>query len=216
MSNRDNKREPWEEPIYDTEQDNSVSRSQKRNSDKKGSEGFITLLVILLLAIMFLIGYIFWQQTRSTESALEKNSKITVQTSSSSKESSNTTKDSTKDSAKQSSDDKKSEDAAAKKAAEEKAAAAKIEAEKKAAEEKALADKKAAEEQQAAQQQQAQQNQPVEQEQNEQNSGNTYTVGAGEGLYRVSVNTGVPIETLKQLNGLTSDSLQSGQVLKIK
>ncbi|MEB6247000.1 N-acetylmuramoyl-L-alanine amidase [Mammaliicoccus sciuri] len=44
----------------------------------------------------------------------------------------------------------------------------------------------------------------------------TYTVVAGDTLWSISQKTGVTVATLKKLNGLTSDVIQIGQVLKLK
>jgi outer membrane protein OmpA-like peptidoglycan-associated protein len=48
------------------------------------------------------------------------------------------------------------------------------------------------------------------------NSADTYTIKEGETLYRVFVNTGVPVEELKRLNGLKSNTVRVGQVLRIR
>lgn len=39
--------EPWEQPIYDTEYDQSSSRSQQRKK-KRGTSKFLIILVVLL------------------------------------------------------------------------------------------------------------------------------------------------------------------------
>ncbi|MDD2331674.1 MAG: LysM peptidoglycan-binding domain-containing protein, partial [Candidatus Cloacimonetes bacterium] len=44
----------------------------------------------------------------------------------------------------------------------------------------------------------------------------THTVKAGDTLYGLSRSNGVSIDKLKELNGLSSDRLSIGQVLKIK
>lgn len=44
---------------------------------------------------------------------------------------------------------------------------------------------------------------------------NTYTVGENEDIYAVAIKWGVSASTLKDLNGLTSDTLKPGQVLKL-
>lgn len=41
----------------------------------------------------------------------------------------------------------------------------------------------------------------------------TYTVGAGDTLYSIGRRFNIPVETLKQYNGLTSNDIQVGQVL---
>lgn len=47
-------------------------------------------------------------------------------------------------------------------------------------------------------------------------TGSFYKVKKGETLYRVYVNTGVPVETLKELNQLSSNTIVPGQKLKLK
>ncbi|PLS38123.1 hypothetical protein CYV26_05210 [Carnobacterium maltaromaticum] len=44
---------------------------------------------------------------------------------------------------------------------------------------------------------------------------NTYTVKSGDNLYRIAVNNGMTLDQIKQLNGLSSDTVSVGQVLKI-
>lgn len=45
---------------------------------------------------------------------------------------------------------------------------------------------------------------------------NTYTVQAGDNLYRIALNHGMDLETLKSINGLSSDDAVIGEVLKVK
>lgn len=45
---------------------------------------------------------------------------------------------------------------------------------------------------------------------------NTYTVQAGDNLYRIALNHGMDLEELKTVNGLTSDVAVIGQVLKVR
>ncbi|MBL1228604.1 LysM peptidoglycan-binding domain-containing protein [Enterococcus sp. BWB1-3] len=53
-------REPWEQSIYDTKEDNGHSRIEKRQH-RKGNTVFLTILVILLLLIIALpIGTYWW------------------------------------------------------------------------------------------------------------------------------------------------------------
>ena len=43
----------------------------------------------------------------------------------------------------------------------------------------------------------------------------TYTVKAGDTLYRIAVNHGMDVATLKQINGLTGDNIAPGTTLKV-
>lgn len=43
----------------------------------------------------------------------------------------------------------------------------------------------------------------------------TYTVQAGETLYRIAVNHGMDVDTLKSINGLTSNNISPGMQLRV-
>lgn len=45
---------------------------------------------------------------------------------------------------------------------------------------------------------------------------NTYTVQAGDNLYRIALNHGMDLEILKSINGLSSNIAEIGEVLKVK
>lgn len=47
-------------------------------------------------------------------------------------------------------------------------------------------------------------------------SGSTYTVKSGDTLFGIYKTTGVPVETIKKLNGMRDNSIRVGQVLKLK
>ena len=70
---------------------------------------------------------------------------------------------------------------------------------------------------QAEQTTQAQQTQQTPTTQAQQQNGNygTYTVKAGDTLYRIAVNHGMDVATLKQINGLTGDNIAPGTTLKV-
>lgn len=69
---------------------------------------------------------------------------------------------------------------------------------------------------QAEQTTQAQQTQQTQTTQAQQNGNyGTYTVKAGDTLYRIAVNHGMDVATLKQINGLTGDNIAPGTTLKV-
>lgn len=45
---------------------------------------------------------------------------------------------------------------------------------------------------------------------------NTYMVQPGDNLYRIALNHGMDLETLKSINGISGDSIEVGTVLKVK
>ena len=65
----------------------------------------------------------------------------------------------------------------------------------------------------AARQQQREQTSSEAQTQN--GAYGTYTVQAGETLYRIAVNHGMDVGTLKSINGLTSNNISPGMQLKV-
>ncbi|MGX6977729.1 SAG1386/EF1546 family surface-associated protein [Vagococcus elongatus] len=83
MDKNDNEKKPWEQPIYETEYDSNASRTQKRNKGKesKGNAGFITLLVVMLLAIALLVIFIFVKATDNRKPAAKKEDKIEIKSS---------------------------------------------------------------------------------------------------------------------------------------
>ncbi|QIL46603.1 LysM peptidoglycan-binding domain-containing protein [Vagococcus coleopterorum] len=119
------KKEPWEQPIYDENNETAVpaSRSEQR-SKKKGDSAFITILVLLLLAIAALLIFMFNQGKKPLE---EKTSPIEI----------------TETTAKKEDEDKAAKEKAEKEKAEkEKAETEKTEAETKPETEKPTEDKK--------------------------------------------------------------------------
>ena len=48
------------------------------------------------------------------------------------------------------------------------------------------------------------------------NSRSTYKVRKGDSLYKIASNNGMTVSQLKKLNGLTSDSVEEGKVLRVK
>lgn len=58
MSKQPDEKQPWEQPIYETEYETNSSRSEKRTGNK-GNIVFMSILVLLLVAIAAILVYIF-------------------------------------------------------------------------------------------------------------------------------------------------------------
>ena len=67
----------------------------------------------------------------------------------------------------------------------------------------------------APRQAQTTQQTPTTQAQQQNGNYGTYTVKAGDTLYRIAVNHGMDVATLKRINGLTGDNIAPGTTLKV-
>ena len=199
-------KEPWNQPIYDDEQpEELVSRRQLKTKPKKGNSLFISMLVVLLLAIAILLVY--WFNAKSTNQANQTGDKpiqmqsitSTSSTATTSKTSATTNTSAAAEKAKQAAAEKAKKDAEAKQK----------EAENKAKEER--------EKQEQQQQQQNQNNANAEQNQQQQQqpAGSTHVVQAGENLFRISQAYGLTVEQLQALNGLSGNEISVGQTLVV-
>lgn len=192
-----------------------LSRSDSRRGKKKTIFRYplLNLLIVFFLLIPIVIVIVF-----VTVQNLGSSDEVKTETESTVNVSNNT--------------DAKEEKAKAKKAAEEKAAAEKKEADaakaeaakkeqeaadQKAAEEKAAADKAAAEEKAKADAAQKKANEEAEKKA----AASSHTVQAGETLYGIarsaygSAGAAAGVEKIKQANGLGSNDVPVGTVLKI-
>jgi len=191
VSKKDSKgQEPWEQPIYDTEYESATSRSEKRGKKQsKGTGFFMPALIVLILAIIIVPMTYFYIRTNSNALNNPKDEPKTVVKNSSTEES---TTESTKTSSTESS-----------------------------TAETAVEESKPAE-QPAEQPEEQQEEQPAENqnnqqpENNQQAAGSTHTVQQGDNLYRIANANGLSVDQLKSMNGLSSNELSVGQVLKVK
>lgn len=190
MDKNDNEKKPWEQPIYETEYDTNASRTQKRNQGKesKGNAGFITLLVVMLLAITVLVIYIFVKATDNRTPTAKKEDKIEIKTSES------TTKK-TVESTKKTETTKPTESP---------------KPEEKPAEPEQDQNQNAPIQENPPVQDNAE-NQPQEAP-----AGGVHVVQPGDNLYRIALNNGLTVDQLKQMNGLTGDEISIGQQLKVQ
>lgn len=198
--NKDNERkEPWEQPIYETEYDTSSSRANKRTK-KSSNAVFISILVVLLVAIAGILAYMY-SISQNRYAKPKKENDIVMKSSTSTAPSSSVTKESN------STVDSSSLEAS--KAAE---------AEKQAAAAQKAADEAKAAELAAQQNQQTDQNanNTATDQQNQAGTGGSYVVQAGDNLYRIAVNNGMTTDELKALNGITGNEISVGQELKLK
>lgn len=183
----DTTKEPWEQPIYDTNYDTNSSRLEQRQQ-KKGNTLFLVVLVIMLLLIIAIpIGFYFWATQDSGRTATSQTTESSL-VSSETKESSKASSESSESSAPSES----SEPA-----------------------ESAPESEQPVEETPEETPESSEETVPSSSEVTE---GEDYTqVIAGEGFNQISARTGVPIDTILQLNGLQIDStILPGQTLRIK
>ncbi len=203
-----------------------LSRSDSRKKQKKGFFKYpllnVLIVFFLLIPIVSIIVFLAVQNAGTPDNEVKEEKSVTVDSNKKAKEEAAEKEKEAKE--KKAAEEKAAKEAEAKKVAEAKAAeeakqaeeakkaeeaeqkAAQEEADRKAAEEKAAAEAKAAEE---AKQQQ------------EQAAKSTHTVQSGETLYRIAVNAygsagaASGVEKIKQANGLTSNNVPIGTVLKI-
>lgn len=183
----DTTKEPWEQPIYDTNYDTNSSRLEQRQQ-KKGNTLFLVILVIMLLLIITIpIGFYFWATQDSGRTATSQTTESSLV--------STETKESTKASseAASSAPSESSEPAPAESVPESEPVEETPEETIPSSEETVPSSSEAAEGEEYTQ------------------------VIAGEGFNQIAARTGVSIDTILQLNGLQIDStILPGQTLRIK
>ena len=210
-SKQDNSQEPWDQPIYGTEGEESYSRSTQRHQ-KRGSSAFLTVVLILLfliVAVPTIAG--FWVYHRNAQPAPVE----TVQTSSSEMETSSTEQSTSSDndsseSAESSEADSASESTESTEASESSKSSDSSEANDSSEESDSSTTSDSSEEQT-----------PESSEETttpDENSQSVITVLDGEGPQQVADRAGISLDTLFQLNGIDPNNymLYPGQELVTK
>ena len=211
MSRNDKKKpktanEPWEQSIYDTDYEQNVSRSQQRKG-KKGNTMFLTMLVILLFLIAAIPTgvYIWWlndnKTTPNTQTATTTTiSKETKESSTSSQASSSSTEQTSASSTAENNENQDNNQA-----------------------ENGNADQNTNQNTNQNTEQDTNQNTDQNTNQNaDQTAGNQSeeytTVQNGEGPDQIAARTGVSVETIYELNGMSPDNyfLSPGDSIRIK
>ncbi|CAI3410106.1 LysM peptidoglycan-binding domain-containing protein [Enterococcus cecorum] len=202
MRNKDKKKEtenlnePWEQPIYNVEdQEDQMPSRMQQGRRKRGNSKFLTIVLLLLFLIAACpAAFGIWKhyvdnqpkQTQTTKSSTKKSS------ASQTKESSATTSEST----------------------------TQTEETQTSSSEATIAENQEATENAA--EQNTQENQEGQNSQNgettTENGAEYTTVQAGEGPATVASRTGVSVEDIYRLNGMTADNfhLTPGQQIRIK
>lgn len=181
--------EPWEQPIYDTD-DETTSRTQQRRQ-KRGTSKFLVILVILLsLCILVPAGFVMWLTHD------KKNADSTPSTASSSLVSSTKESSTNESSTSESSTTETSESESSSSSSEE-----------------SVPSSTSSEESVPSSTENNQQDQ-----QNAQAGEQYITVQNGEGPNQVAARAGISVDQLYQLNGIDPNNflLYPGQQLRIK
>lgn len=200
----------FEEDMEDYSPQTRAERRAQEEQKKGKSSNWLAVAVIVLAAIFIIPTlYVAWSRNDANEFGSEKD-KIEV--------------------TEKSEEEKQREAEERKKRAEERAEKERQEQEEAKREAEAQAEREAEEERQRQQaeaereaeaRRQAEQNQSSASEaqnaQSETSSAqNTYVVQPQDNLYRIALNHGMTTEEIMELNGLTSTTIQVGQVLKVK
>lgn len=204
MSKKDNfndQNEPWDQPIYETEYDENLSRTQQRR-DKKGNSLFITLLVLLLVTLTVgVFATYFWimrptKKVANTEETTTTSLVSTTTEQTSSQVSSTSTSEvSTTTTSSETTPSSSSE----------------------APVEEAQTPETPTENANTQTNTNTENNTATENQTPTETAGSSYTVQAGDSLYRIAVSNGLSLDELLSLNGLNSSStIHPGQTLKVK
>ncbi|MSD83195.1 LysM peptidoglycan-binding domain-containing protein [Lactobacillus curvatus] len=202
---------PWESQ-FDDDRDDRGNLSRVASKSKEKGNTYFAIILGVLLVLMIAFPIIAYTIHSSRANRPVESSKIVVNTSDS---------DSASASKKEAKKAKAASESAAKAASESKARQA--ESEKAASESQAAeSSKQAAQAASESQAQAATQNNSSEataqSSSSSETTGGSYTLKAGEGLYRAAVNNGLTLNQLLALNpGLTANSqVAPGTVLKVK
>lgn len=206
---------PWESQ-FDDDRDDRGNLSRVASKSKEKGNTYFAIILGVLLVLMIAFPIIAYTIHSSRANRPVESSKIVVNTSDS---------DSASASKKEAKKAKAASESAAKAASESKARQAESEkaaSESQAAESSKQASQAAAQAASESQAQAATQNNSSEataqSSSSSETTGGSYTLKAGEGLYRAAVNNGLTLNQLLALNpGLTANSqVAPGTVLKVK
>ncbi|MDG2978623.1 LysM domain-containing protein [Latilactobacillus curvatus] len=204
---------PWESQ-FDDDRDDRGNLSRVASKSKEKGNTYFAIILGVLLVLMIAFPIIAYTIHSSRANRPVESSKIVVNTSDSDSASKKEAKKakSASESAAKAASESKAKQAESEKAASESQAA---ESSKQAAEE---AEKANSQSQAQADAQNSSSEETTESSSSSETTGGSYTLKAGEGLYRAAVNNGLTLDQLLALNpGLTANSqVAPGTALKVK
>ena len=205
---------PWESQ-FDDDRDDRGNLSRVASKSKEKGNTYFAIILGVLLVLMIAFPIIAYTIHSSRANRPVESSKIVVNTSDSDSASKKEAKKakSASDSATKAASESKAKQAESEKAASESQAA---ESSKQAAEEAEKANSQS--QAQADAQNSSSEETTTESSSSSETTGGSYTLKAGEGLYRAAVNNGLTLDQLLALNpGLTANSqVAPGTALKVK
>lgn len=184
MSKDKKTKEPWEQPIYESDEESANSRSAKRGG-KKGDGIFNTVLIILILLVIAVPTGLWYYATHGDNDLNNPTESQAVESTTSSKKVAASSSATTTSSSSESSESTTTTTTTAAPEATTTTSEQTIESTTQTT----AADNTAS---------------------------GSYTVKAGDNLYRIAVNHGMTLDELKALNGISDNSISIGQTLKVK
>lgn len=181
----------------------NYSRIERKKADKAISPVLKSLWIFLALFIILPTGVFLWYSYNEQNNVEPPQTEKVVVKQSESKESSEQSEESPESEVSSASKDEESSEESSKESEEsvESQASKEIETEVAIAEETV--------ESQPTESSVSIESKPAE-------SANTYTVKAGDNLYRIALDHGMTTEELKSLNGITGDTVAAGTILVVK
>lgn len=193
MSKKNTNEEPWSRRFGEDENFNNRKYSRSaRNTKKQEVAPLYKVLLFLFLALLIIpfATYYWSERSRATPDPQTPEQVMINKQSSESKASSSEEESSASESSQSES--------------------AKSESEKPTESESSASSESSAESKPSESTEQPESSEPAGEYKN------TYVVQAGDNLYRIALNHGMDLEELKTVNGIASDSIEVGTVLKVK